>query len=91
MRYTGLNAKDIKNFNRSALLNLLNDRGAVSRKDISEELGITAATVTLICSDMLSSGILCEKGEAEHQRRAGRRKILVDINYQYKFVLCINI
>ena len=91
MRYTGLNAKDVKYFNRSALLNLLNDRGAVSRKDISEELGITAATVTLICSDMLSSGILCEKGEAEQEKHVGRKKILVDINYQYKFVLCLNI
>lgn len=89
MKYTGINAKDVKETNRISILNLINDRGAISRKDIAEELGITAATVTLISADMLAAGILCEKGEVKDKKRAGRRKILLDINYQYKFVLCI--
>ena len=63
----------------------------MSRKDIAAELGLTPATVTLICSDLLSQGILCEKGELEEAKRAGRRKVLIDINYQYRYVLSVRI
>ena len=52
--------------NRSSILKLLNDCGAMSRKDIAIELGLTPATVTLICTELISAGILCEK------RRSGR-------------------
>ena len=62
MGYIGINLGNVKVSNRSAILKLLNDRGAMSRKDIAAELGLTPATVTLICSDLLSQGILCEKG-----------------------------
>lgn len=55
------------------------------------ELGLTPATVTLICTELISAGILCEKGEVEEERRAGRRKVLIDINYQYRYVLSVSI
>lgn len=63
----------------------------MSRKDIAIRLGLTPATVTLICTDLISAGFLCEKGEVEEERRAGRRKVLIDINYQYRHVLSISI
>ena len=40
--------------NRSSILKLLNDCGAMSRKDIAIELGLTPATVTLICTELIS-------------------------------------
>ncbi len=91
MGYTGINLENVKMSNRSAILKLLNDCGAMSRKDIAMKLGLTPATVTLICTDLLSSGILCEKGEVEEAKRAGRRKVLIDINYHYRYVLTISI
>ena len=91
MGYTGINLENVKMSNRSAILKLLNDCGAMSRKDIAMKLGLTPATVTLICTDLLSSGILCEKGEMEEAKRAGRRKVLIDINYQYRYVLTVSI
>lgn len=91
MGYTGINLENVKVSNRSAILKLLNDHGAMSRKDIAGALGLTPATVTLICTELLAAGILCEKGELEEQKRAGRRKILIDINYQYRYVLSISI
>lgn len=91
MGYTGINLGNVKVSNRSAILKLLNDCGEMSRKDIAAKLGLTPATVTLICTDLLSSGILCEKGEMEEERRAGRRKVLIDINYQYRYVLSVSI
>lgn len=89
MVYSGINLGNVKTSNRSTILKLLNDCGAMSRKDIALELGLTPATVTLICTDLLAAGILCERGEVEEEKRAGRRKVLIDINYEYRFVLSI--
>lgn len=89
--YTGVNQGNIRTENRSAVLKLLNDRGAMSRKDIALALGLTPATVTLICAELLAAGVLCEKGEAAEAKRVGRKKVLIDINFQYRWVLAINI
>ena len=91
MGYTGINLENVKLSNRSSILKLLNDCGAMPRKDIALRLGLTPATVTLICSELISAGILSEKGEVEEARRAGRKKVLIDINYQYRYVLSISI
>ncbi len=91
MRYQGINLENVKLSNRSSILRLLNNNGAMSRKDIAEAVGLTAASVTLICTELLEEGVIVELGEVEEEKRAGRRKILVDINHTYKNVLCIAI
>ena len=91
MGYIGINLENVKVSNRSAILKLLNDQGAMSRKDIALALGLTPATVTLICTELLSGGILCERGEVDEARRAGRKKVLIDINYQCRYVLAVSI
>lgn len=91
MGYSGFNLGNVKISNRSSILKLLNDHGAMSRKDIAEATGLTPAAVTLICTELLSAGILVEKGEMEEEKRAGRKKVLIDINYQYRYVLSISI
>ncbi len=91
MKYRGINLGNVKMSNRSAVLQVLNDQGATSRKDIAEAVGLTPATVTMICNDLLEEGIIQEIGEAEEEKRAGRKKILVDINYAYRNILCISI
>lgn len=91
MAYTGINQESVKNYNRSAILKLLNDQGAMSRKDIAAALGLTAASVTVICSEMIDNQVLCELGEAQEDKRAGRKKILIGINYDRWQVLSISI
>lgn len=91
MGYTGINLENVKMSNRSAILKLLNDHGSMSRKDIAVELGLTPATVTLICTDLIAAGILLEKGEMAEEKRAGRKKMSIDINYQYRYVLSISV
>ena len=90
-KFEGINQENVKQSNRSAILKLLCSEGAMSRKDIAQIIGLTPAAVTLICSELMEEGVLVEKGEAEQEKRAGRRKILVDINYAFKKVLCIRI
>lgn len=89
MKYKGLNLENVKNNNRSAILNILNNLGAMSRKDIAEKTGLTPASVTLICTELLEEGVIYELGEMVEEKRAGRKKISVDINPTYKYILCI--
>ncbi|MCD8146813.1 MAG: ROK family transcriptional regulator [Clostridiales bacterium] len=91
MGYSGINLENVKSFNRSAILKLLNDQGEMSRKDIAARLGLTPATVSVICSELLAAQILCEMGEMKEDRRAGRKKILLGINYSRFFVLSVSI
>lgn len=88
-RIQGINQENIKQSNRSAILKLIRSSGAISRKDIAQRIGLTPAAVSLICNELISEGILMEKGEAAQEKKAGRKKINVDINYSYKKVLCV--
>lgn len=89
MAYNGMNLSNVKLINRSGILRLLNDHGSLSRKDIAEQLGLTPAAVTQICSELLTQGIICETGEAPEENRAGRKKILLQINYAYSYVISV--
>ena len=91
MRYQGINLENVKRKNQSAVLRILNDRGTMSRKDIATAMGLTAASVTMICTELLEAGMIVELGEAEGEKKAGRKKILIDINRGYKKVVCIGI
>lgn len=92
MGLTGLNMENIKKNNRSSILRLINSEGPISKKDIAAALELTPAAVTLICSDFLASGLLIERGEREEtQVRAGRKKVLIDINPDYCYIYGINI
>ena len=87
---TGINMGNVKNYNHSSILNLLNNFGPMSRKDIAAKLKLTPAAVTLMCSEMIEKSILLEMGEVE-EKKVGRKKVLIDINYEYRYILFISI
>lgn len=91
MAQTGINLENVKMNNRSAVLRLLNTHGSMSRKDIAGALGLTPASVTQICAELLAVDILQELGELQEDKRAGRKKILVGINYRVRYALSISI
>lgn len=88
---SGINLENVKIRNKSVVLKALNSKGAMSRKDIAKEVGLTPAAVTLLCTEMMEEGILLEKGEVQEEKRAGRKKILVDIQYDCKYVIAVSI
>lgn len=79
--------------NRSLALKLLFSHGELSRTDIANYLNITSAAVTSIASDLLEEGLLVQKEEPllEGHRRAGRRRAPLGINYDWKYVVAIDI
>ncbi len=72
------------------MLRVLRKSGPLSRKDIAARIGLTPAAVTILTAKMLAAGLLVERGE-EVENRAGRRKILVDLDYSRRFVWAASI
>lgn len=54
----GKNRGYARSFNRRAVLDLVRQRGPVSRSDIAREIGLTTQTVSTITSELEESGIL---------------------------------
>ena len=86
----GMNMEQVKRKNRAAILNHLMEVGPVSRKELSEATGLTAAAVTQICNSLIEKKIMTELGTAE-SNGVGRKKVLVDIDYDYAYLYAINI
>ena len=79
MQYRGDNLMSVKRTNRSAALRILHRSGAMSRKRLAENMGLTPAAITKIVGEMIAEGLLSE-GEMLQTGGAGRREILIDLN-----------
>jgi predicted NBD/HSP70 family sugar kinase len=89
---TGKNMATVKLQNRQSILNILKNFGAISRADIAMKLSLTPAAITIIVNEMVKEGIIKEVGQLEEKdKRSGRKKVLIDINYDCKYVIGINI
>lgn len=89
MQKYGLSKLDKKQ-NRTQVLRILKQQGPTSRIDIANMLGLTRAAVTIITNEMIAQGVIHEIGEYQNINQKaprGRKKILIDINQNYKFVL----
>ena len=88
MELLGISKLDLKRQNRMNILNTIKNKGPISRVDIAMLLELTRAAVTIITNEMIAQGILFEAGEAPNSTdrvQKGRKKILIDINRNYKF------
>ncbi len=91
MGNAGMNLESVKIKNRQTILTLINSMGAISRKDIAQKISLTSASVTQLCTEMIQEGLIIEKGQDTEERKVGRKKIIIDIDYNSKVVLCVNI
>ncbi len=94
MEQHGISKLDLKRQNRMQVLKILKQNGPTSRIDIAGTLELTRAAVTIITNEMIEQGIIQEIGEYKHvaeKAPRGRKKILIDINHNYKFVIGITV
>ncbi|MDE6729556.1 MAG: ROK family transcriptional regulator [Oscillospiraceae bacterium] len=90
---SGISKLDLKRINRMQVLRTVWEAGPISRVDLAQQLQITRASITQITNAMMTEGLLVEIGEAPYQNPSssklpkGRRKILLDINANYRFIL----
>ncbi len=78
----GTNMSDVKISNRSAILRLLHESGAMSRKQIAARLKLTSATITVIINELIHECILAEGISIPNAGAAGRREVLVEISHE---------
>lgn len=74
----------IKNNNRYRILDNLR-RAPMSRADLSRTIGLTKSAVTIITNELVSDGIIYERGLEARNNQRGRTSILLDINADYGF------
>ena len=87
---TGVNMTNVKQINRSAVLQLLLRNGGMSRTDLAEELNLTTATLTSICNDFIQKGLLIQSDGGKSQS-PGRKKCPLDINGTYKYAIAVSL
>ncbi len=68
----------LRDLNRSIVLNLIAERGPLSRTALARHGGLPAATVTRIVGDFVAADLISEVGSDESS--GGRRPILLSIN-----------
>jgi predicted NBD/HSP70 family sugar kinase len=90
MTVKGINQNGLKISNRSKVLRILRQGKSVSRKDISDKTGLTKAAISGIVSEMIEENIVIEKGSRE-TGTAGRKKIILELNKKYGYVLGVSI
>lgn len=83
----GINMSEAKRKNRAAILKYINKTGPCSRKDIAEYTGLTPASVTQLCQELLEEDMIFETGERGESSGVGRKRILLDLNWDYAYVL----
>lgn len=87
----GISKLDLKRRNRRQILLAIRNAGMLARVDIAAQLSLTRAAVTIITNQMISQGILEDMNTPapapDMPRKKGRRKTMIRINPNYKFVL----
>lgn len=81
----------IKQINQQLVLHLIQGRGPISRKAITEISGLSPAAVSGITGTLIDRGLVQEVGEAEGAGRAGRRAVLLGVNPHAGYVVGVKL
>lgn len=91
MHQSGINMEQVKAYNRAMIIKYICEHKTASRVDIAAECGLTPAAVTQIISPLIRDEIIIEVGTSGKQKGAGRRKVLLSMNYENIYLYSINI
>ena len=81
----------LRRMNRESIIGLLSQRIAMTRGQIAQETGLTAAAISRIAREMIETGILLEGEPVKAGGRVGRRESLLSINPTGAYVLAISL
>src|SRR6476469_5010755 len=80
-----------KEINRRLVLNAIKSSGPISRKDVADLTGLSAATITGITASLIEDGLVWETGEGQASSAGGRRPIFLQLNPKAGYVIGIKI
>jgi predicted NBD/HSP70 family sugar kinase len=89
-RRSGINMSDVKISNRAMILNQVKG-SPKSRKDIAEKLKLTPAAITMLVNELIEQGCVRESGHVDEPVRVGRKKVFIELNKDYRYVIGVNI
>lgn len=81
--------RDLRRINRSNVLHMIYFNNPITRLKVSEDAGISPATVTNVTTELLSDGIIMELGYEES--RGGRPRTILTINPHYGYFIGIDV
>jgi DNA-binding MarR family transcriptional regulator len=81
----------MKQTNQYLVLQLIQGRGPISRKEIARVSGLSPASVTGITGELIARGLVREVGAAAGGGRAGRRAVLLQLNPHAGFVVGVKL
>ena len=83
------NVRDVRRRNRSVLLSKLYFDGTLSRQDLSERTGLSAASVSNLVAELIEEGVVEEAGSEESD--GGRPRILLRVAPHFAHVVGIDV
>lgn len=89
MQYEGRTQSHIKLDNQRIMLELLGEKGPMSRAEIAKFLQSSKPTVSKNIEDLLEKGLVVETGKADNL--VGKKGTLVDLNHKYGYVLAMDL
>lgn len=89
MSYKKPTPRDLRRANRAEILRKIYFGGPISRLEVSQEIGVSPATVTNIVNDLLDKTILIESGSKRSE--GGRPSTLLTINPDYGHFIGIEV
>lgn len=79
----------LKNLNRSIVINMIREKGPISRVAIAKATGLERASITNIVNYLMRKKLIKEVGQDKSS--GGRRPTFLDINYNHKTIYGIKI
>lgn len=89
MNYKKPTPRDLRRVNRAEILRKIYFEGPISRLEVSQEIGISPATVTNIVNELLEKKILVESGIKRSE--GGRPSTLITLNHEYGYFIGIEV
>ncbi len=89
MNYKKPTPRDLRRVNSAEILRKIYFEGPISRLEVSQQIGISPATVTNVVNDLLEKKILVESGIKRSE--GGRPSTLMTINAEYGFFIGVEV
>lgn len=77
--------------NRALVLKRLRSTDSNSRAALARQLGLSKITVSQVVADLISEGLIVEKGEGNPKSTGGRKPILLSLSSSSRFVIGLDI
>ena len=80
-------SREMRDINRTCILEYMRVRGKVSRTAIAKDLGLSLSSVVRITDELMEERLICLQGEYEFS--GGRRRPLIELDAQLNVVISI--